>query len=363
MPIEVHDRVREFSTTTGTGSFTLGGAINGFVTFASKVTVGNTVDYTISMGSQWEVGTGTLSGSTTLARTTVIASSNSGSLVNFSAGTKEVTLTVAAYRLRRLDQMGSFGECQLQYVSATQIKLARKNGRKLTIAGSHEEIPSAGVTAANTSVLIDGSTGSLAASSCYYVSAYMNSGTMTLAFWLAPPANRSTDSTYGHEIITGQPNHSLVGIIGTNASSQFVDNIAARQLRSWYNRKSIRARALQTTNATVSSVGMNLAGADLLIRFCAWSDENPYAIGMLPLQSSAIAQLTSTIAWTGSVSEAYAGVSFTANQNVTISPHSILDPPVERGIFSAALYAFADTATVTVYGASSGRRAELCLVI
>lgn len=92
MAFVLADRVRETTTTTGTGTVTLAGAVTGFQTF-SAIGNGNTTYYTIAgQGtSEWEVGIGTYTSSgTTLSRTTVLASSNSGSLVNFSAGTKDV---------------------------------------------------------------------------------------------------------------------------------------------------------------------------------------------------------------------------------------------------------------------------------
>ena len=92
MAFVLADRVRETTTTTGTGTVTLAGAVLGFQTFLA-IGNGNTTYYTIAgQGtSEWEVGIGTYTSSgTTLSRTTVLASSNSGSLVNFSAGTKDV---------------------------------------------------------------------------------------------------------------------------------------------------------------------------------------------------------------------------------------------------------------------------------
>ena len=92
MAFVLADRVRETTTTTGTVSVVLAGAVTGFQTFAA-IGNGNTTYYTIAgQGtSEWEVGIGTYTASgTTLARNTVLASSNSGSLVNFSAGTKDV---------------------------------------------------------------------------------------------------------------------------------------------------------------------------------------------------------------------------------------------------------------------------------
>ena len=92
MAFVLADRVRETTTTTGTGTVTLAGAVTGFQTFAA-IGNGNITYYTIAgQGtSEWEVGIGTYtSAGTTLSRDTVLASSNSGSLVSFSAGTKDV---------------------------------------------------------------------------------------------------------------------------------------------------------------------------------------------------------------------------------------------------------------------------------
>ena len=92
MAFVLKDRVKETTTTTGTGTVTLAGAVSGYQSF-SAIGNGNTTYYTIAgQGtSEWEVGIGTYTSSgTTLSRDTVLASSNSGSLVNFSAGTKDV---------------------------------------------------------------------------------------------------------------------------------------------------------------------------------------------------------------------------------------------------------------------------------
>lgn len=100
MPFVVADRVKETTTTTGTGTITLAGAATGFQSF-SAVGNGNQTYYTIAgqTGSEWEVGIGTYTSSgTTLSRDTVLASSNSGSKVVFSAGTKDVFVTYPAGR-------------------------------------------------------------------------------------------------------------------------------------------------------------------------------------------------------------------------------------------------------------------------
>jgi hypothetical protein len=96
MALVVKDRVQETSTTTGTGTITLAGAVSGFQSF-SAIGNGNTTYYAIVLGSEWEVGLGTytLSG-TLLSRDTILESSNGGTAVNFSAGTKNVFVTYPA---------------------------------------------------------------------------------------------------------------------------------------------------------------------------------------------------------------------------------------------------------------------------
>ena len=97
MALVVNDRVKETSTTTGTGTFTLDGAVTGFETFSSAIGNTNTTYYAISLqgGAEFEVGLGTVSAGA-LSRDTIISSSNSDSAVNFSAGTKDVFCTLPA---------------------------------------------------------------------------------------------------------------------------------------------------------------------------------------------------------------------------------------------------------------------------
>jgi len=95
MPLVLADRVQETASAPGTGSVTLLGAVTGFQTFA-VIGNGNTTFYTIADqgGSNWEVGIGTYSTSgPTLARTTILSSSNGGLIVNFSSGTQSVFVT------------------------------------------------------------------------------------------------------------------------------------------------------------------------------------------------------------------------------------------------------------------------------
>ena len=102
MAFALNDRVKETSTTTGTGTFDLDGAETGFESFVSGVGDGNQTYYAISNDgtNEFEVGIGTVTDATpdTLSRDTIISSSNSDALVDFSAGTKTVFCTLPASR-------------------------------------------------------------------------------------------------------------------------------------------------------------------------------------------------------------------------------------------------------------------------
>ena len=105
------DRVKDSTTTTGTGNVTLSGAApSGFQTFGAVMANSDTCFYTIAdqSGSNWEVGLGTyVSATPAVARTTVIASSNANALVNFGAGTKDVFLTAPAIKFAQEDNTGT----------------------------------------------------------------------------------------------------------------------------------------------------------------------------------------------------------------------------------------------------------------
>ena len=109
MALVVKDRVKETTATTGTGTLTLAGAVTGFQTFTSVLSDGDTTYYGIfeSATGAFEVGLGTFTSSgTTLARTTILESSNSGSAVNLGAGSKDVFITQPAEKAVYLDASG-----------------------------------------------------------------------------------------------------------------------------------------------------------------------------------------------------------------------------------------------------------------
>ena len=127
MALVVNDRVKETSTTTGTGTFSLAGVVSGFESFVAGIGNSNTTYYAIvNSNGEFEVGLGTVTDASpdTLARTTIISSSNSDSAVNFSAGTKNVFCTLPASKAVILDASGNISAnngVNLTALNATQL--------------------------------------------------------------------------------------------------------------------------------------------------------------------------------------------------------------------------------------------------
>ena len=131
MALVLNDRVKESSTTTGTGTFDLDGVVSGFEGFVAGIGDGNTTYYTIfNQGTtEWEVGRGTVTDAATdtLARTTVISSSNGDAAVNFTSGTKDVFCTMPASKVVYLDASGNpVGAASAGFALAMAVALQEK---------------------------------------------------------------------------------------------------------------------------------------------------------------------------------------------------------------------------------------------
>ena len=130
MALVIKDRVKETTTTTGTGNIALGGAVSNFVTFSSVLSNSDTTYYAIvdSNNSDFEVGLGTYASSgNTIARTTVLASSNSGSAVDLSAGSKVIFCAFPADKAVVEDANGAVSIENLQ-IDTNAIKSTNSNG-------------------------------------------------------------------------------------------------------------------------------------------------------------------------------------------------------------------------------------------
>jgi hypothetical protein len=145
------------------------------------------------------------------------------------------------------------GGCRLSVASTTSLKLSQFNGSGLIINGIPCNIPSAGVTLSNSG---------LAASTLYYVYAYMSSGTMTLE----AVTTTHVTGTNGVEQKSGDATRTLVGMVYMNASTQFV---GGGTCLNWFNRRMIPINSSLFTPTTSSLSATNLFSA---ISFLLWGD-------------------------------------------------------------------------------------------
>lgn len=127
MPLIVPDRVLETTTTVGTGSLALAGAVTGYNSFSSGVGANNTCFYVIdsASSSEWEIGVGTLNSlGTTLARTSILSSSNGNTVVNLSAGTKRVYTTYPANFVHGNGNNGNYSDSPPNYTPGGRLTLS-----------------------------------------------------------------------------------------------------------------------------------------------------------------------------------------------------------------------------------------------
>lgn len=168
MALVIEDRVRETTTTSGTGTIALAGAFAGFQPF-SVIGNGNTTYYCIidAANGEWEVGVGTYTASgNTLSRDTVLSSSNLGGLVNFASTTKDVICTQPAERAVYLDSATNATIPGITLSGGTANGVAYLNGSKaittgsaLTFDGSQLDIPLGSAAAPSLSTPTDPNTG------------------------------------------------------------------------------------------------------------------------------------------------------------------------------------------------------------
>ncbi len=159
MALTIADRVRETTTTTGTGTITLGGAVGNFETFTANLSDGDTTYYAIvdANNSDFEVGLGTFTASgTTLARTTVIASSNSNSAVDLSSGSKDVFITLPARKMIFQDANGNVTIPGDLTVSGDVITMGTNSSGNLLIADGTNFNSIAGLKKITRSTIVSG---------------------------------------------------------------------------------------------------------------------------------------------------------------------------------------------------------------
>lgn len=151
---------------------------------------------------------------------------------------------------------GALGQCRL-VKSGANIVLQTVNGNLITINGSNQIVPSAGVSLAPTG---------LTPSTLYYIYAYMNSGTMTLE---ASTTGKSTDTSTGVEIKSGDPTRSFVGWAYVITGPAFVDTDAQRLVVSWFNPRPISGTASFSTVRTSTSTSYAEVNSEIRVQFIA----------------------------------------------------------------------------------------------
>lgn len=159
--------------------------------------------------------------------------------------------------------------------SSTALTFTPFNGDLIRIQGVLYQIPSAGIAGlANTSVFVNGSSGSsLSASTLYYVYAFINSGTVTADFSTTAHATSSTAGNIGTEVKSGDETRTLIGMIRTNGSSQFVDSNTQRFVLSYYNRRAVVGVSNNTATRSTSSTTFVEFNSEMRVEFLCWSDE------------------------------------------------------------------------------------------
>jgi hypothetical protein len=180
------DRVKDTSTTTGTGNITVSGSAPfGYRTFSTVMSVADTFYYAIQGQStaEWEIGVGTYASTNQFARTTVLASSASGSAVSFSSGTKNVFITLAAARTLQLKSGDTPTAGSIPYGDGSTLSYSSVGtaGQVLVSGGSGSPTWSSAGTGSVTSVAVSGGTTGLTTSG----GPVTTSGTITLAGTLA----------------------------------------------------------------------------------------------------------------------------------------------------------------------------------
>ena len=202
MAFVLADRVRDTTTTTGTGAVTLSGTpTTGYQSFGTAIGNGNNTYYCIAgqSTSEWEVGIGTYTSfGTSLSRDTVLASSNSGSLVTFSVGTKDVFVTYPAEKSVNYDTSGNV-----------------INTGSLSFTGTGKTI-TGDFTNATVSNRLNFQTSTTNSSTGIYA---LPNGTSTAAAW---QATNNSDPTNASKVLIAAESASMQLVSGRNGSGTYL---------------------------------------------------------------------------------------------------------------------------------------------
>ena len=206
---------------------------------------------------------------------------------------------------------------RLSYVSATAIKFVPYNGDTLRINGAVYQIPAAGIAGvANTSVFVNGTGSSnLGASTFYWVYAFSNAGTVTADFRTDGNGHLPSDTSgnIGTEVrvssgTTKDDTRTLIGMVKTNASSQFASSDTQIFVRSWFNPKQAAGKNVFTANRTNATSSYTELNSEIRIEFLCWDDENVHVTvnGPCYINSASYDYIVTSVGFDGTTNNDYA---------------------------------------------------------
>lgn len=260
MAFALKDRVRDTTTTTGTGPFTVSGTPpQGYKTFSAAYSTSDTFLGTIAhlSADEWVTGLLTYSASNQVTVTTILDSSSGGSAVSFSAGTKDVFVGLPAARAQQAMHRPSTNDFRLTLTSgvpvttsdvtaATNLYLSPKDGNTIALWDGAQWL---NVTSAEVTESLSG----LTANSNFDVFAYLNSGAVdleTLIWTNATTRATAIARTDGVLTKSGDKTRRWVGSFRTTASTGQTEDSETK--RFLFNANNRIPRKLKRGSATTS---------------------------------------------------------------------------------------------------------------
>lgn len=166
--------------------------------------------------------------------------------------------------IRALIGTAGHGQCRLSVASTTSLILKPYNGNSVIVNGVPLRVPSAGVTY---------NSSGLSASTLYYV--YLGGTTASPTLSLSTTGHSA--ATNGVETKNGDATQTLVGMVYTNASTQFVDSAACRTCLNWFNRRKIVSDSAQAGPFSFTNTTLAEMSTTVRAQFLVWADDNPIA--------------------------------------------------------------------------------------